>query len=111
MTWFKDGTHDRVFNGMLAGACAVTDSSGYMEEEFCGFWPDDPFLQKAGESEVAFFRLTEIEKLPDMIRSMLDHPEEMQMLADRGYEKAHQMHTWDARARELDRDLFPYLGG
>ena len=27
MTWFKDGTHDRVYNGMLAGAVAVTDTS------------------------------------------------------------------------------------
>ena len=34
MTWFKDGTHDRVFNGMLAGAVAVTDSSIYMKENF-----------------------------------------------------------------------------
>jgi len=36
MTWFKDGTHDRVFNGMLQGAVAMTDTSGYMKEEFCG---------------------------------------------------------------------------
>lgn len=34
MTWFKAGTHDRVFNGMLAGAGVVTDTSSYMEENF-----------------------------------------------------------------------------
>lgn len=32
MAWFKAGSHVRIFNGMLAGAVVVTDSSKYMSE-------------------------------------------------------------------------------
>lgn len=53
MTWFKDGTHDRVFNGMLAGAVAVTDSSVYMKEEF----PDTDRVQQ----KLVMFEQTQID--------------------------------------------------
>lgn len=54
MTWFKDGTHDRVFNGMLAKAVAVTDSSIYMEENFTA-------------DELVMFELEDIDKLPQIL--------------------------------------------
>ena len=57
MTWFKDGTHDRVFNGMLAGAVAVTDSSIYMKENFT-------------DNELVMFELEDIDKLPHIINDL-----------------------------------------
>lgn len=100
MTWFKDGTHDRVFNGMLQGAVAVTDSSGYMKEEFGGY--KEP---KGREEELLFFELEELDKLPVQIQELLSDPKRAQQIANRGYQKAKQFHTWRARAIELEQDL------
>lgn len=98
MTWFKDGTHDRVFNGMLAGAVSVTDSSVYMREEFCG----DPANPAA---ELVMFELEQISTLPETITALLADPGRMQQIADTGREKALMSHTWQVRAKELHDDL------
>lgn len=104
MTWFKDGTHDRVFNGMLQGAVAATDTSGYMKEEFCGCAE-----RKVQGEELLFFELEELDKLPLQIQELLDDPVRAQQIADRGYQKAKQYHTWKARAIELEQDLLALL--
>lgn len=107
MTWFKDGTHDRVFNGMLQGAVAVSDTSGYMKEEFCGFQD----VKHMGEDsrELVLFELEELNKLPKQVQELLDNPKRAQGIADRGYVKARQFHTWHARALELEQDLLSQL--
>lgn len=105
MTWFKDGTHDRVFNGMLQGAVAVSDTSIYMKEEFCG-------MKKAGEEdrrELVMFELEELDHLSELVTELLADNDKAQQIADRGYMKAKQAHTWRARAEELDRDLLSVL--
>ena len=102
MTWFKDGTHDRVFNGMLAGAVALSDSSVYMKEEFCGDI-DNP------DAELVMFELDEIDALPRTVKELLANPKRMQQIADRGREKALLGHTWQVRARELHEDLLTLL--
>lgn len=102
MTWFKDGTHDRVFNGMLAGAVALTDSSVYMHEQFCGDM-DDP------AAALVMFELEEIEALPHLVKKLLASPERMQQIADRGRRYALAGHTWQARAQELHDDLLTQL--
>lgn len=107
MTWFKDGTHDRVFNGMLQGAVAVTDTSGYMKEEFCGF--RDAVSAAEDGRELVFFELEELKKLPLQVQELLDCPELAQQIADRGYAKAKESHTWHARALELEQDLLSQL--
>lgn len=96
MTWFKDGTHDRIFNGMLQGAVVVSDSSVYMDEEF-------------DESEMVFFALEEINGLPQKVHEILDDLPKSQKIADEGYKKAKQFHTWKNRAIELEQDLFSLL--
>ena len=105
MTWFKDGTHDRVFNGMLCGAVAVSDTSLYMEETFRGTdeIPD-------GEKDMLLFRLEELEALPKKVKRLLANNALAQGIADRGYEKAKAGHSWDARAKELSDDLLDTLG-
>lgn len=106
MTWFKDGTHDRVFNGMLAGAVAVTDSSIYMKEEFEGTAAEG----KTDKRQLVMFELSEIDKLPGMIKELLGNEHVMQQIADRGYEIADEKHTWQARAHELEEGLISQLG-
>ena len=105
MTWFKDGTHDRVFNGMLAGAVTASDTSLYMKEEFKGFKETDG----RDEREMIMFELEDIESLPGMINEVLNDNKLAQNIADRGRKKAEEAHTWKARAMELERDLFSQL--
>jgi len=103
MTWFKDGAHDRVFNGMLSGAVAVTDSSKYMKEEFISSTPIDEI-----KDELVMFELEEVDALPGKIRFLLNHLDKAQLIANRGYKKAFE-HTWASRAEELDRDLLSQI--
>jgi spore maturation protein CgeB len=51
------------------------------------------------------FELDEIDGLPDKIKYLLDNTDVAQRIADNGYERALKSETWEARARELDRDL------
>lgn len=96
MTWFKDGTHDRVFNGMLAKAVAVTDSSIYMKENF-------------SDDELIMFELEEINDLPAKIKDLLNNDNKMQFIAEKGYDTALKNHTWKVRAHELYDDLISQL--
>ena len=101
MTWFKDGTHDRVFNGMLQGAAAVSDTSVYMKEEFRGFKRPG----QADERELVLFELQEISSLPEQIKELLNDDVLLQSIADRGYRKAKEEHTWHNRTKELQKDI------
>ena len=111
MTWFKDGTHDRVFNGMLQGACTVTDTSVYMTEEFNGIYTDSCFdsIHSNEEPEIVFFHLEQIDTLPAFIKNLLADNPKMQAIADAGRKKAAASHTWNARARELESELLQFL--
>lgn len=94
-TWFKDGTHDRIFNGMLQGAAVVSDASVYLNQIF--------------SDELLLFELEEIDVLPDMVKTLLNDADAIQEMADKGRSIALKQHTWEARANELEADLFPYL--
>lgn len=98
MTWFKDGTHDRVFNGMLAGALAVTDESAYMQEEFLGYPQAD-----AQSAQLVMFRLNEMEPLSELIKNLLANPDEMQKIVNNGRRKALRAHTWTHRQKNYRR--------
>lgn len=104
MTWFKAGAHDRIFNGMLAGALAVTDESAYMQEKFLSYPQTE-----AHSAQLVMFRLAEMEHLPVLIKKLLANPDEMQKIADNGRKKAMQAHTWSHRAEELHEDLLNQL--
>lgn len=106
MTWFKDGTHDRVFNGMLAGAVAVTDTSKYMRENFKDMRKlSGEEEYSAAEAELVFFELAHMQELPKKIQYLLGNLQEAQKIADRGYRLAGELHTWDVRAKEIEEAL------
>lgn len=89
MTWFKAGAHDRIFNGMLAGAAVVTDDSSYLRREF------------TDQKELVMFSLKEISTLPERVFDLFGHISHMQSMADCGYETAKKNHTWKSRAEYL----------
>lgn len=89
MTWYKNGIHDRIINGMLAGAVVVTDTSKYLLEEK---------ERMPGEGLVTF-ELPEMQQLPQMVGELLSHPDKIQEIADCGYDYAKRWHTWEERVK------------
>lgn len=89
MPGFKDGSHDRILSAMLAKSVCLTDKSKYLMEEF-----------KDGE-DIAFYSLSELTKLPDIVRDLLSDEERLKEIAENGYKKAVENHTWEKRARQI----------
>ena len=89
MPWFKDGTHDRVFNSILNGAVCVSDKSKYLCEEL-----------SEGEG-VCYYELKELDKLPDIVQDLLQNKNKMQDIVAKGRKKVEENHTWDSRARQI----------
>lgn len=89
MPWFKDGAHDRIFNTMLNGAVCLTDSSIYLD----GILHDN--------EDCAIYSLEQMEKLPEIVSSLLADHDLMQRIADGGDRLALAGHTWAHRARVL----------
>lgn len=96
MAWFKDGSHERIFNGMLAKSLVVSETSKYIQEIF----------SEVGETqEIMLFDLNMLKELPERIQHMLDCENEAMAIVDRGYEKAKFGHTWKIRAKEIAEEL------
>ncbi|MCR5665502.1 MAG: glycosyltransferase [Eubacterium sp.] len=92
-SWFKAGAHDRIFNGMLEGACVLTDTSSYLNEQF------------THERELCFFELEEIGSLGTYADRLLSDSAKMQQIADRGYQAALAAHTWMHRSHIIKEYL------
>ncbi len=98
MTWYKNGIHDRIINGMLAKSVVVTDESDYLKESFL----------KAEKQCLVSFGLPQIQSLPGVVEDLLIHPEQMTEIAENGYQYAKANHTWQQRAGYLcDKYLRP----
>ena len=97
MPWFKEGAHDRVFNAMANGSICVTDHSSYLDK-----------ILTDGENTV-FYDLKDLDALPPKIDSLLKNPEKMEKMAANGYRLTIKEHTWYARAKTLQEELFPKL--
>lgn len=93
MTWFKDGSHDRVFNGMFAKAAVVSDTSGYMKEEF------------TDGNELLMFELKHLSELPERVKELLSNEKKIQEMADNGYVCAAQNHRMENRMDAILKEL------
>lgn len=98
MPWFKDGSHERVFNAMLRGAVVVSETSGYLKESL----PENAWIP---------FELLpdSLGALPQQIKNLLSDEQKLQVISLTGYDLAGFGHTWKARAEELHRDLLSLL--
>ncbi len=94
MTWFKAGAHDRIFNGMLAGAAVVTDDSAWLRREF------------KDKKELVLFSLEQIRTLPERVFDLFGHLKQTQEMADCGYQAAKGRHTWKSRAEQIAECFF-----
>ncbi len=90
MTWHKAGMTERVADSMLGGAVCVSDRTDYLEEHFT-------------EEEICLYDLAHLEKLPGMIRTLLGRADDREIIRKKAEVKARKEHTWDARAKQLQR--------
>ncbi|MCH5267818.1 MAG: glycosyltransferase family 1 protein [Lachnospiraceae bacterium] len=93
MPWFRAGIQERNIAAMLAGTVSVTDSSLYIEENFTD-----------GE-DIVLYSLERLEELPGIITGCLEDTERSREIAERGYEKAVNGHTWKHRIEQLLSEL------
>lgn len=89
MTWFKRGAHDRIFNGMLAGAAVVSDSSEYLQEQF------------VNGKQLELFDLQDQRGLADIVTELLSNETCAQRIADCGYLSAKEHHMWKNRLCDI----------
>lgn len=85
---FLDGSHERIFYGMAAGAAVATDANAYLAEFFA---PKHDILYLPGTPEAAAAFLDEV-AADDAL---------LQTLADNAAPIYARNHTWAARARIL----------
>ncbi len=89
MSWHKDGLTERILNSMLCKSAVVSDRSTILEQEF------------ENQKEIVLFDLEHIHTLPSVIKGLLADEENLQKIANHGYEKAAKRHLWKHRAQEL----------
>ena len=89
MPWFKDGTHDRIYNAMLAKALCITDKSKYLCEEF------------EGGKDIVFYDLGDMDRLPKIVEYYEQHPEEAESIIEKAYDKTVLKHSWVNRGIDI----------
>ena len=95
MPWFKEGTHDRIFNTMLRRSICLTDSSAWIDSHY-----------KDGQ-DIVLYDLSKLDMLPEIADYWLNHPTEAQELIENAYEKTSKNYTWvncvDSLLKSLER--------
>ncbi|WP_029202117.1 glycosyltransferase family protein [Oribacterium sp. NK2B42] len=89
MPWFKKGSSEKPFGGMLNGAVCVSDSSTYLKENY------------VDGTDIILFELDNIEKAVKDIQWLLSNPDEAEIIALNGYYHALDQDGTDARIREI----------
>ena len=95
MPWFKEGTHDRIFNTMLRHSICLTDSSTWIDSHF------------EDGKDIVLYDLRQLENLPGIADYWLKHPAEAQQLIENAYDKTVANYTWancvDSLMESLER--------
>ncbi len=92
MPLFRDGMHDRIPTAMLSGAAVMTDSSGYIEQEF---------VTNGIGKELYIYDASHPEMLAQQLSDVLKNEDDLYAVACRGLNKAEHTLTWDKRVDEL----------
>lgn len=75
MPWFKDGTHDRIFNSLLHNSCPITDTSKWLLENL------EP------DKECANYSLERLDSLPEKLYEMLMYSDRHEQIVLNGQRK------------------------
>ncbi|SEA43614.1 Glycosyltransferase involved in cell wall bisynthesis [Oribacterium sp. KHPX15] len=82
MPWFKDGTHERVFNTLLRESVSLTNPSTYLKENF------------KDQESIYYYELTELNHIPDIIEEILNNPEKTKAIVKNSKSIVLDKYTW-----------------
>ena len=82
MPWFKDGTHDRIFNILLQKSVPLTDTSKWLKEHF------------TDGLDIAFYSLDKIKELPVIAEELLSDSDKCWGIISNGYKNVSDNYTW-----------------
>ncbi|BDV44429.1 hypothetical protein GURASL_33520 [Geotalea uraniireducens] len=88
LPYFTDGSHERIFNSMLAGAVCLSDENIYLKDNFC-----------CGKN-IVLYNLKN-NNAAEKIERLLGNTNMMDEIARNGKELALTDHTWRNRAEEI----------
>lgn len=92
MAWFKDGSHERVYNGMLAKAVVLSEETEYLRKT----------LTTAGsDQQIVLYDLNDLDSVPKKIDHLMSDLDTAEVIAANGYEKALRSETWIQRGHEI----------
>ncbi len=94
----KNGSHERIFSGLACGALVLTNDSIYLHEE--GF---------KDKENILFYHSGKYENINETINTYLDNNALRENAVILGREKVLKNHTWDNRAKQLLKQLDPFL--
>ncbi|WP_213152336.1 MULTISPECIES: glycosyltransferase [unclassified Neochlamydia] len=93
----KFGAHERIFTALAAGALVITNENDYLKNFF------------SHDVDIAFYQYHGLLNLNQMIVDYLADEDHRQQVAENGREIVMTYHTWDARIREFEKNLFPRI--
>lgn len=83
--WFKRGCSEKNFDSMLNGALCVTDETEYLKERYTDGW------------NIVYFDLKNPDQMAADVKWLLEHPEDMERIAARGYDTVGVYDSWAKR--------------
>lgn len=89
MPWYKDGTHDRVFNTLLRDSIPLTDQSIYLKEHL-----------KDKES-IFYYSLENIDKIPAIVDEIFENSESTKSIIEKGKSIVLENYTWQQIVAEI----------
>lgn len=97
MPWFKDGSHERIFAGMLCGTAVMTEDNPYTKET-CG----NTYISYKLNDE-------SIRNACDVAKEVMDNKSAFENLTGKAYDNVNDKHTWIQRALEIHEDILKLL--
>ena len=97
MPFFKNGSHERIFNGLACGCLVVSTENIYIRENF------------AEDEGIVFYQQKEWDKVNDMLAPYLKDENKRVEAVTKGQHKVLQNHTWDNRVQTILKEVPPIL--
>ena len=93
----KFGAHERLFAGLAAGALVLTNENAYLNKYFMH------------DIDIGFYQSTHLEKIEAMIQGYVSDQDKRNQMVENGREIVMAYHTWDARIKTFEEELFPLV--
>lgn len=93
----KFGAHERIFSGLAAGAFVITNENAYLKNFFMH------------DIDIGFYQFNNLNQINQTIDTYLSDEAKRLQVVENGREIVMSFHTWDARIKTFERELFPLV--